>query len=205
MSATDELLSILHKVTVKERDEARLQVAQLEETTRLLSADRPLQSIRKVADMIVNLRADLKMANHLADTFQAANMETAEQRDNLHDWLEHLHRGRSDLPEWAALSVEDALSGEKYEAPLAATPCRRCSECRGENHHWLEASYLPPPQGDGFNGYECKHCDARTEMCDGCGGADEPGHVCEDDEGGDGTTQHKSAANSRNDSERNER
>lgn len=66
-------------------------------------------------------------------------------------------------------------------------PCRRCSECRGENHHWLEESRPPPPNGDGFNGYVCKHCDATSEMCDGCGGAEEPGHVCEDDdeEGGD--------------------
>jgi hypothetical protein len=68
--------------------------------------------------------------------------------------------------------------------PCVTSGCRRCSECRGENHHWLEESAPPPPNGDGFNGYVCKHCPARAEMCDGCGGAVEPEHVCEED-GGD--------------------
>ncbi len=67
-------------------------------------------------------------------------------------------------------------------APRPSEACRRCSECRGENHHWLEESRPPPPNGDGFNGYVCKHCEATAEMCDDCTGAVEPGHVCEDDE-----------------------
>ena len=62
--------------------------------------------------------------------------------------------------------------------------CRRCSECRGENHHWLEACNPPAPDGDGFVGYECKHCDARAEMCDACDLAVEAGHVCDFGEDG---------------------
>jgi hypothetical protein len=76
---------------------------------------------------------------------------------------------------------------------LAPIACRRCSECRGESHHWLEESAPPPPNGDGFNGYVCKHCETRAEMCDDCGGAVEPGHVCEDEEGGDLEEQLDSA------------
>lgn len=74
-------------------------------------------------------------------------------------------------------------TGDKVPAP-----CRRCSECRGENHHWLEE--CTPPATDmsedtGWAGYICKHCDAKVEMCDACSGPDEPGHACEDEEGGD--------------------
>lgn len=59
-----------------------------------------------------------------------------------------------------------------------SSPCRRCSECRGENHHWIEEVAEP------FVGYVCKHCDARAEMCDACSGAVEPGHVCDFGEDG---------------------
>lgn len=57
--------------------------------------------------------------------------------------------------------------------------CRRCSECRGENHHWIEHCDDPAEVAEPFVGYICKHCDARAEMCDACDGADEPGHPCE--------------------------
>ena len=57
--------------------------------------------------------------------------------------------------------------------------CRRCSECQGENHHWLEHCDDPAEVAEPFVGYVCKHCDARAEMCDACSGAVEPGHVCD--------------------------
>ena len=36
--------------------------------------------------------------------------------------------------------------------------CRRCSECIGQAHHWLEDGY----------GVACKHCDAIAELCLSC-------------------------------------
>ncbi len=60
--------------------------------------------------------------------------------------------------------------------------CRRCSECEGENHHWIEHCDDPAEVGENaFVGYVCKHCDARVEMCDSCDGPDEPGHSCLDE------------------------
>lgn len=43
--------------------------------------------------------------------------------------------------------------------------CKRCSECRNSKHHWI------------CNGefYDCKHCDAKGEMCDECDGTGEDG------------------------------
>ena len=44
----------------------------------------------------------------------------------------------------------------------AATPapCRRCTECVGEEHHWLTA--IPELPEDGAPYIPCKHCDARV-------------------------------------------
>jgi hypothetical protein len=36
-------------------------------------------------------------------------------------------------------------------------PCRRCSECQGEKHHWLDAV-----------SYVCKHCETTAPACDSC-------------------------------------
>lgn len=90
-------------------------------------------------------------------------------------------RGRG-LAASEARAAGDEASGSVSRETAEATPCRRCSECRGENHHWLEACNPPAPDGDGFVGFECKHCDARAEQCDACDGALEPGHECDTDE-----------------------
>ncbi len=51
-------------------------------------------------------------------------------------------------------------------------PCRRCSECVGQEHHFLE--HAAEPEGDDdsmwFAGYVCKHCEAKADICDGCDG-----------------------------------
>lgn len=50
-------------------------------------------------------------------------------------------------------------------------PCRTCSECDG-NHHWVDMSCFEDDDGhvlaDPFCGYGCKHCDLRSEQCEGC-------------------------------------
>jgi len=48
-----------------------------------------------------------------------------------------------------------------------------CSECEGY-HHWVECVELDgedamgEPIVDAFCGYQCKHCDVRSEQCEGC-------------------------------------
>jgi len=57
--------------------------------------------------------------------------------------------------------------------------CRRCSECQGMSHHWMENSNFAMDEscGEFFDPDEptdcthiCKHCDARGEECGICGG-----------------------------------
>ena len=38
--------------------------------------------------------------------------------------------------------------------------CRRCSECKGATHHWIANGYF----------YDCKHCEAKGDECETCGG-----------------------------------
>jgi hypothetical protein len=46
------------------------------------------------------------------------------------------------------------------------TDCRRCVECRGEEHHWLTSMPECPEEGEPY--VPCKHCDARAPLCDQC-------------------------------------
>ena len=46
---------------------------------------------------------------------------------------------------------------------MTITACRRCSECVGCEHHWIED---PTPEHD----YVCKHCEAKGDMCLECSG-----------------------------------
>lgn len=48
------------------------------------------------------------------------------------------------------------------ETPI---PCRRCSECTGQEHHWLSEPDLQDDEKDFEEGvndyvYQCKHCPA---------------------------------------------
>jgi hypothetical protein len=44
--------------------------------------------------------------------------------------------------------------------------CRRCTECLGEDHHWLP--WLPDFDESGDPFVPCKHCDARANLCEDC-------------------------------------
>jgi hypothetical protein len=44
--------------------------------------------------------------------------------------------------------------------------CRRCSECEGEEHHWLTSMPELPVDGEPY--IPCKHCLARAAVCDEC-------------------------------------
>lgn len=56
---------------------------------------------------------------------------------------------------------------------MAETTCRRCSECEGAEHHFLEHCDDPaatPAGEEPFAGYICKHCEQKADMCDECSG-----------------------------------
>jgi hypothetical protein len=44
-------------------------------------------------------------------------------------------------------------------------PCRRCSECRGSEHHWLDNMDFEGPEDPE---YVCKHCPAVGIECSAC-------------------------------------
>jgi len=61
--------------------------------------------------------------------------------------------------------------------------CRRCTECEGRSHHWLEDPEAFDDQWRELPGeYACKHCDQRGEECPECGG---DGGQWLDDDGAD--------------------
>lgn len=99
-----------------------------------------------------------------------------------------LCRARYFFERWCALPGDEATyrllaaefgkvrAGAACPSPeQASTACRRCSDCEGENHHWIEEA----DEKTGWCGYLCKHCPARAEMCDDCDGVIEPGHRCD--------------------------
>lgn len=45
----------------------------------------------------------------------------------------------------------------RVAAPLPSLACRRCSECEGEDHHWM---YVGEADDDGEPLMSCKHCEA---------------------------------------------
>lgn len=55
--------------------------------------------------------------------------------------------------------------------------CRRCSECIGQDHHWIEGGSLPDECPDcitAASDYVCKHCPARRPL----DASDEPEFEC---------------------------
>jgi hypothetical protein len=54
---------------------------------------------------------------------------------------------------------------------LAAAACRRCSECVGQEHHWLD-NFRCVDETDPY--FICKHCDAACDEVDPEEGSPEP-------------------------------
>jgi hypothetical protein len=46
--------------------------------------------------------------------------------------------------------------------------CRRCSECAGETHHWIENLDFSGGEIEDANEFVCKHCDAVAFVCPEC-------------------------------------
>ena len=66
----------------------------------------------------------------------------------------------------------------------ARTECRRCTECEGEEHHWMVILGEAESDGDDIT-IPCKHCDATTHGvdCEACGEIVPAAvsHLCEED------------------------
>jgi YHS domain-containing protein len=82
-----------------------------------------------------------------------------------------------------------AQLGDASASPAnPGTACRRCTECVGEEHHWIEGYEGDDQEGDvpaGELGWICKHCPAFSESvaCEACG-EEVPGaiaHLCTED------------------------
>lgn len=50
------------------------------------------------------------------------------------------------------------------------TTCRRCTECRHRDHHWIESSLAPDDPDFEPGEYVCKHCGERGIECETCHG-----------------------------------
>lgn len=87
------------------------------------------------------------------------------------------HAGALIDVEWDGI---EGLHTTAFNSIEALPACVRCSECRGENHHWLEHCDDPAEVEKPFVGYVCKHCEERIAMCDACDGPNEKGHECLD-------------------------
>jgi hypothetical protein len=62
------------------------------------------------------------------------------------------------------------------EAEPLVKACRRCSECQGEEHHFLEHVEHPDQSDDEttiteeWAGFICKHCEVKADQCEQCDG-----------------------------------
>ena len=48
--------------------------------------------------------------------------------------------------------------------------CRRCTECKESEHHWIPDSRFGDGSTRGEHEWVCKHCPARGDECDVCEG-----------------------------------
>lgn len=66
-------------------------------------------------------------------------------------------------------------AGQQSAVPVrrivTAKPCRRCSECMGSEHHWLDG-YV---EGGADADHSCKHCSALGQTCEACDGSGDAG------------------------------
>lgn len=61
----------------------------------------------------------------------------------------------------------EVVKAAEVEAAKPAVPCRRCSECRGQSHHWMEEFDDGDDEtGAGDMWWGCKHCDVMMPMED---------------------------------------
>lgn len=59
--------------------------------------------------------------------------------------------------------------------------CRRCSECVGQEHHWIDSYQYEGEGTENDPDLACKHCDAIAFMCLGCDvGMPATGQICKE-------------------------
>ncbi len=89
------------------------------------------------------------------------------------------------FPPWPVAQIFAAMRASLMASAFAALripamllsdvpQCRRCSECEGQEHHWIE-SYCE----ESNTYYACKHCPVVGDPCLECeGGLDPDGSAC---------------------------
>jgi hypothetical protein len=69
---------------------------------------------------------------------------------------------------WAAHTSGPLVAEPRASVASDKAACRRCTECEGQEHHWL----MPDCTNEDGTPCEpfipCKHCDARAAVCEGC-------------------------------------
>lgn len=59
-------------------------------------------------------------------------------------------------------------------SPATNKQCRRCSECPGQEHHWIENDDF---EDEGDPEFACKHCDAMCHAKDDLDIGDDPARI----------------------------
>lgn len=148
----------------RERDEARESVESLADG--LFTCDQLLQAEK----------AQLVRLKHSRERLQARYDRARPVLKACEKWVESWHDAEAvpnadELPTEAALfDAVMAFVGHDIDAEIARRrTCRRCTECVGEEHHWLTSMPECPEGGEPF--IPCKHCDERAALCEECGEA----------------------------------
>lgn len=85
------------------------------------------------------------------------------------------------------MAVAPKLGAIQDGEEVAPSSCRRCSECIGQGHHWIENDEVFGPEDPDL---VCKHCDAKAFKCIDCddrivGGPDQRCAECAADAAGE--------------------
>ena len=113
----------------------------------------------------------------------AAEIErVTRERDEIFEKACH-YRSLCNGPPIDAKSIENrnavrraaGLDAERPTGDRLMSECRRCSECLGNSHHWLDnpdgGNDPAESEHDPERTHICKHCDAVGDECDECGGS----------------------------------
>lgn len=66
------------------------------------------------------------------------------------------------------MTYEELEKSGDFTTHLAPATCRRCTECEGLEHHWIENTWDDEGPEDQPQ-FTCKHCDVYGEECPECG------------------------------------
>lgn len=151
-------------VTARERDEARESVESLADG--LFTCDQLLQAEKAQLVRVKHSRKRLQARFDRARPVLKAGERFVQCWEDA-DAVPH----PVEMPAEAELfKAVMAYVGHDIDAEIdRRMTCRRCTECEGQEHHWLTSMPECPEGGEPF--ISCKHCDERAALCEECGEA----------------------------------